>query len=228
MNDAAIVSRGVTRRFGKLVAVDDVDLTIPRGKIYGFLGPNGSGKTTTIRMLCGLLKPTDGSVEVLGMQLPRDAEKVRPRIGYMTQKFSLYEDLSVRENLDFIARIYSMRRRRRRQRIDANLVKYMLDDRPNQRAGTLSGGQKQRLALAAVTLHEPELLLLDEPTSAVDPKSRRDFWDGLFELARRERRSWYLPISWTRRSAATGLPSLQMGAWWPRVCRAISLLRSMP
>ena len=183
MNDAAIVSRGVTRRFGKLVAVDDVDLTIPRGKIYGFLGPNGSGKTTTIRMLCGLLKPTDGSVEVLGMQLPRDAEKVRPRIGYMTQKFSLYEDLSVRENLDFIARIYSMRRRRRRQRIDANLVKYMLDDRPNQRAGTLSGGQKQRLALAAVTLHEPELLLLDEPTSAVDPKSRRDFWDGLFELA---------------------------------------------
>ncbi len=181
--DAAIVARGLTRRFGKLVAVNGVDLTIPKGRIYGFLGPNGSGKTTTIRMLCGLLKPSGGSVEVLGMELPRDAEKVRPRIGYMTQKFSFYEDLSVRENLDFMARIYSMRRRRRRERVDTNLGKYMLDDRPRQRAGTLSGGQKQRLALAAVTLHEPELLLLDEPTSAVDPQSRRDFWDSLFELA---------------------------------------------
>ena len=183
MNDPAIVSRGLTRRFGKLLAVDDVDMTIPSGSIYGFLGPNGSGKTTTIHMLCGLLRPTDGSCEVLGMKLPREAEKVRPRIGYMTQRFSLYEDLSVRENLNFMARIYSMRRRRRQQRVDTNLVKYMLDDRPGQRAGTLSGGQKQRLALAAVTLHEPELLLLDEPTSAVDPQSRRDFWDGLFELA---------------------------------------------
>ena len=183
MNDPAIVSRGLTRRFGKLLAVDDVDLTIPSGSIYGFLGPNGSGKTTTIRMLCGLLRPTDGSCEVLGMKLPRDAEKVRPRIGYMTQRFSFYEDLSVRENLNFMARIYSMRRRRRQQRVDTNLVKYMLDDRPGQRAGTLSGGQKQRLALAAVTLYEPELLLLDEPTSAVDPQSRRDFWDSLFELA---------------------------------------------
>lgn len=183
MNEPAIVSRGLTRRFGKLLAVDDVDLTIASGSIYGFLGPNGSGKTTTIRMLCGLLKPTEGNCEVLGLKLPRDAEKIRPRIGYMTQRFSLYEDLSVRENLNFMARIYSMPRRRRRQRVDTNLVKYMLDDRPGQRAGTLSGGQRQRLALAAVTLHEPELLLLDEPTSAVDPQSRRDFWDGLFELA---------------------------------------------
>ena len=182
-DDAAIVARGLTRNFGKLVAVDNVDLTIPRGRIYGFLGPNGSGKTTTIRMLCGLLKPTGGTVEVLGLSLPRDAEKVRPRIGYMTQRFSFYEDLSVRENLDFMARVYSMRRARRRERIATNLARYRLADRTRQRAGTLSGGQRQRLSLAAVTLHEPELLLLDEPTSAVDPQSRRDFWDALFELA---------------------------------------------
>lgn len=183
MSDAAIVAAGLTRTFGKLIAVNAVDLTIPKGKIYGFLGPNGSGKTTTIRMLCGLLKPSAGSAHVFGMELPRDAEKIRPRIGYMTQKFSLYEDLTVRENLEFMGRIYSMRRRRRRERIESNLARYALDDLQRQRAGTLSGGQRQRLALAAVTLHEPELLLLDEPTSAVDPQSRRDFWDGLFELA---------------------------------------------
>jgi ABC-2 type transport system ATP-binding protein len=183
VSNETIVSEGLTRTFGNLIAVDSVNLMIPKGKIYGFLGPNGSGKTTTIRMLCGLLKPSAGSVRVLGMELPRDAEKVRPRIGYMTQQFSLYEDLTVRENLEFMGRIYSMRRRRRRERIDSTLARYALDDRPRQRAGTLSGGQKQRLSLAAVTLHEPELLLLDEPTSAVDPQNRRDFWDGLFELA---------------------------------------------
>jgi ABC-2 type transport system ATP-binding protein len=181
--DPAIVARGLSRRFGDLVAVDRIDLEIPKARIYGFLGPNGSGKTTTIRLLCGLLKPSEGEVEVLGMELPGDAERVRPRIGYMTQRFSLYEDLSVRENLEFIARIYSLGRRRRRERIEENLARYQLADRPRQRAGTLSGGQRQRLALAAVTLHEPELLLLDEPTSAVDPQSRRDFWDALFELA---------------------------------------------
>jgi ABC-2 type transport system ATP-binding protein len=179
----AIVARGLSRRFGDLVAVDRIDLQIPKARIYGFLGPNGSGKTTTIRLLCGLLKPSDGEVEVLGMELPGDAERVRPHIGYMTQRFSLYEDLSVRENLEFIARVYSLGRRRRRERIEANLDRYHLADRQRQRAGTLSGGQRQRLALAAVTLHEPELLLLDEPTSAVDPQSRRDFWDALFELA---------------------------------------------
>jgi ABC-2 type transport system ATP-binding protein len=181
--DPAIVARGLSRRFGDLLAVDRIDLQIPKARIYGFLGPNGSGKTTTIRLLCGLLKPSEGEVEVLGMELPRDAERVRPHIGYMTQRFSLYEDLSVRENLEFIARVYSLGRRRRRERIEENLARYQLADRPWQRAGTLSGGQRQRLALAAVTLHEPELLLLDEPTSAVDPQSRRDFWDALFELA---------------------------------------------
>lgn len=185
MNTNAIEARALTRRFGSLIAVNEVDLSIPTAQIYGFLGPNGSGKSTTIRMLCGLLTPSKGEVSVLGFEVPRDAEKIRRRIGYMTQKFSLYEDLSVYENLDFIGRIYSLDARQRRQRIEVNLDKYMLADRVTQRAGTLSGGQKQRLALAAVTLHEPDLLFLDEPTSAVDPQSRRDFWDSLFELADR-------------------------------------------
>lgn len=181
--EAAIVSKELTRKFGSLVAVDRVNLSIPRARIYGFLGPNGSGKSTTIRMLCGLLKPTSGSAEVLGYQMPREAEKIRRNIGYMTQKFSLYEDLSVRENLTFLCRIYGLDRAQQKQRIADSLDHYALADRWKQRAGTLSGGQKQRLALAGVTLHRPELLLLDEPTSAVDPQSRRDFWDDLFELA---------------------------------------------
>lgn len=183
MNTNAIEARGLTPRFGSLTAVNSVSLSIPTAQIYGFLGPNGSGKSTTIRMLCGLLTPSGGEVNVLGFEVPKDAEKIRRRIGYMTQKFSLYEDLSVNENLDFIGRIYSLNTRQRRTRITENVDRYFLSDRLEQRAGTLSGGQKQRLALAAVTLHEPDLLLLDEPTSAVDPQSRRDFWDSLFELA---------------------------------------------
>jgi ABC-2 type transport system ATP-binding protein len=184
MNDnVAIISRGLTRRFGDLTAVDHIDLSIPRSQIYGFLGPNGSGKSTTIRLLCGLLEPTAGKVEVLGFHMPREAEKLRWQIGYMTQKFSLYEDLTVRENLDFIAQVYGLSRRRARERIARNTETFSLARLHGQRAGTLSGGEKQRLALAAVTLHEPRLLLLDEPTSAVDPQSRRDFWDSLFDLA---------------------------------------------
>lgn len=184
MNEAApaIETHDLTRRFGALTAVDRVSLRIPRARIYGFLGPNGSGKTTTIRMLCGLLKPSSGDVRVLGLDIPRDAEKLRRKIGYMTQRFSLYDDLTVLENLDFMGQIYSLPSRRRRQRIEENLLDYGLDDRPQQMAATLSGGQKQRLALAAATLHEPELLFLDEPTSAVDPESRRSFWDSLFRL----------------------------------------------
>lgn len=181
----AIRARGLTRRFDDLVAVDHVDLDIPRGEIYGFLGPNGSGKSTTIRMLCGLLKPSDGGAEVLGRSVPRDAEALRRSIGYMTQKFSLYEDLSAEENLEFLATVYAVPRDRRRACIDAALEDYRLIAQRRQRAGTMSGGQKQRLALAAATLHQPELLILDEPTSAVDPQSRRDFWDKLFELAGR-------------------------------------------
>lgn len=181
-NDYVIEARQLTRRFGDLTAVDHVDLHVPRAQIYGFLGPNGSGKSTTIRMLCGLLTPTEGDAIVLGHPVPGQAEALKQEIGYMTQRFSLYEDLDVRENLDFIADIYCVGRRERRARIDAQLKRYDLADRQRQRAGTLSGGQKQRLALAAATLHQPKLLFLDEPTSAVDPQSRRDFWETLFEL----------------------------------------------
>ena len=185
MSDLAISARGLTRRFGDLVAVDHVDLDIARAQIYGFLGPNGSGKSTTIRMLCGLLQPSEGQAEVLGFRVPGDAEAVRRRIGYMTQKFSLYEDLTVQENLAFLADVYGLPQNDRRAILENALEEYFLVEQRDQRAGTLSGGQKQRLALAGATLHEPELLILDEPTSAVDPQSRRDFWDNLFELVGR-------------------------------------------
>ncbi len=179
----AIRTDALTRKFGTLTAVDRLTLTVPRAHIYGFLGPNGSGKSTTIRMLCGLITPTSGKADVLGYSMPRDAEALKRKIGYMTQRFSLYEDLTVIENLDFMAEIYSLDRHKRRARIDELLELFDLKDRRQQRAGTLSGGQKQRLALAGATIHEPELLFLDEPTSAVDPQSRRDFWEFLFHLA---------------------------------------------
>ncbi|GAB3343289.1 ABC transporter ATP-binding protein [Marilutibacter aestuarii] len=184
-DDAAIAirARGLTRSFGDLVAVDAVDLSVPRAQVYGFLGPNGSGKSTTIRMLCGLLIPTRGDIRVLGLDIPAQAEALRQRIGYMTQRFSLFEDLSVRENLEFMAAAQGVPRRRTRARIDELVEQYHFGDRQAQLAGTMSGGQKQRLALAAAVIHAPELLFLDEPTSAVDPESRRDFWEKLFELA---------------------------------------------
>jgi ABC-2 type transport system ATP-binding protein len=185
MNDPApaIRARGLTKRFGALVAVDAVDLEVPRRHVYGFLGPNGSGKSTTIRMLCGLLTPSAGQIEVLGLRIPEQAEALRTRIGYMTQKFSLFEDLSVRENLEFMAAVQGLAKARAIARIDELVDRYRFGDRQKQLAGTLSGGQKQRLALACAVVHAPELLFLDEPTSAVDPESRRDFWDKLFELA---------------------------------------------
>ena len=181
--DLAIRARGLTRRFGTLVAVDRVDLNIPRGQVYGFLGPNGSGKSTTLRMLCGLLTPSAGEVEVLGLRIPEQAEQLKRRIGYMTQKFALYEDLSVIENLQFLAAIHGLPRSKAGARIEDIMGRYDLGSLRKQLAGTLSGGQKQRLALAGSVLHEPELLLLDEPTSAVDPESRRNFWASLFDLA---------------------------------------------
>jgi len=182
-SDIAIRAEGLSKQLGELRAGDDLNLEVPRARIYGFLGPNGSGKSTTIRMLCGLLTPSAGNANVLGIELPTDARELKPRIGYMTQKFSLYGDLTVQENVEFIADIYAINRHERKCRIDELLDRYDLSDRRQQFAGTMSGGQKQRLALACAVLHQPELLLLDEPTSAVDPASRRDFWARLFELA---------------------------------------------
>ena len=181
--EIAIRARGLSKRFGSLVAVDQVDLVVPKANVYGFLGPNGSGKSTTIRMLCGLLTPTAGEIDVLGLRVPEQAEALRLRIGYMTQKFSLFEDLSVRENLEFLAAVQGLGKAQARQRIDELVQLYHFEDRQRQLAGTMSGGQKQRLALAGAVIHRPELLLLDEPTSAVDPESRRDFWEKLFDLA---------------------------------------------
>jgi ABC-2 type transport system ATP-binding protein len=179
----AIAARGLTRRFGAHVAVDHLTLEIPRAQIYGFLGPNGSGKTTTIRMLCGLLQPSEGDAIVLGLHVPREAPRLRERIGYMTQKFSLYEDLTVAENLEFLADVYALPRAETAPRIDTLCGEYRLEKLRGQAAGTLSGGQRQRLALAGAVIHQPDLLFLDEPTSAVDPESRRDFWESLFRLA---------------------------------------------
>lgn len=182
MTELAIKASGLTRKFGDLVAVNNLDLQISKQTIYGFLGPNGCGKSTTMRLLAGLLTPHAGDIQVLDMKVPQDAEALRWRIGYMTQKFSLYEDLSVAENLKFVAQIYNLPDKIVGKRIDAQLHTYSLSQRRRQMAGSLSGGQRQRLALAAATLHQPELLLLDEPTSAVDPDSRRDFWETLFDI----------------------------------------------
>lgn len=183
MSEAVVSAEHLSRRFGDLVAVRDVSLRIDRGEVFGVLGPNGAGKSTTIRMLCGLLDPSEGRAIVVGHDVAREPELVKARIGYMTQRFSLYEDLSVLENLWFYASIYGVRRRRRRARVEAVLEHVGLGERAKQLAGTLSGGWKQRLALACATIHEPPLLFLDEPTAGVDPVSRRDFWERIHELA---------------------------------------------
>ena len=183
MSEIVIETHGLTKYFGDYCAVNNLDLSIRRGAIYGFLGPNGCGKSTTMRLLTGLLTPCAGEVRVLGNELPQQAEALRRKIGYMTQKFSLYDNLSVAENLQFVAQIYGLTKRQSQQRIAQLLALYHLEDKQQVRAGALSGGQKQRLALAAATLHEPPLLLLDEPTSAVDPENRREFWERLFDLS---------------------------------------------
>ena len=178
-----IETRGLGRSFGHLVAVRDVSLTVYRGEIFGVLGPNGAGKSTTIRMLCGILDPTAGTGTVVGFQIPRQAEEIKQRIGYMTQRFSLYEDLTVSENLRFYASIYGVPRAERKQRVEESLARAGLEGRRNQIAGTLSGGWKQRVALASATIHRPPLLFLDEPTAGVDPVSRRDFWEHIHLVA---------------------------------------------
>ena len=177
----AIDVTGLTKRYAGRTVVDQVDLQVGAGRVCGFLGPNGSGKTTTIRMLCGLLTPDEGEGTCLGLDMRREAAAIKRQVGYMTQKFGLYDDLSIRENLEFVARLFELPERRRR--VDEALQRLGLTSRQTQLAGALSGGWKQRLALTACLLHEPRLLLLDEPTAGVDPKARRDFWDEIHRLA---------------------------------------------
>ena len=181
--DLAIDVRGLNKRFGDKHVVRDLSLQVKRGEIFGFLGPNGSGKTTSIRLMCGLLTPDSGEGTCLGFDIVRESSEVKRRVGYMTQKFSLWEDLTIRENLDFVARLYGMKKRG--EAVDRSLETLGLTARARQLAGTLSGGWKQRLALAACMLHEPDLLLLDEPTAGVDPKARRDFWEEIHHLSAR-------------------------------------------
>ncbi len=185
MTEYVIQVSNLCRQFGEVKAIQSLDLNVERGRIYGFLGPNGSGKTTAIRMLTGLLKPSSGDIRVLNYRLPGQAQNLRLHIGYMTQNFSLYEDLTVTENLRFFAKIYGLTATGRKQRIAELLDIYRLGHKAAQLAGNLSGGQRQRLALAAAVLHQPELLFLDEPTSAVDPENRREFWEQLFDLSDR-------------------------------------------
>jgi ABC-2 type transport system ATP-binding protein len=182
-NDVVIDVRGLNKHFGENHVVKDLSLAVRRGEIFGFLGPNGSGKTTSIRMLCGLLTPDSGEGTCLGHDIVRETKAIKREVGYMTQRFSFWEDLTIRENLRFVARMYGMRDAG--EKIEQALDHLGLKERGNQLAGTLSGGWKQRLALSACLLHEPQLLLLDEPTAGVDPKARRDFWQELHELAAR-------------------------------------------
>ncbi|MEP6829821.1 MAG: ABC transporter ATP-binding protein [Rhizomicrobium sp.] len=177
----AVDVRGLTKRFGSKLAVDHVDIAVPKGEVWGFLGPNGSGKTTTIRMLCGLLTIDDGQGTCLGLDIRTQSEAIKRQVGYMTQRFSFWEDLSIRENLEFVARVYQVGNPR--QRVDDALKRLGLEERQKQLAGALSGGWKQRMALAACMLHDPKLLLLDEPTAGVDPKARRDFWEQIHALS---------------------------------------------
>ncbi|HEY3011432.1 MAG TPA: ABC transporter ATP-binding protein [Gemmatimonadales bacterium] len=182
-NDAVVV-HGLRKVFGPRVAVDQLDLTIATGEVFGLLGPNGSGKTTTIRMLCGLMTPTSGSATVVGYDVIKEPEQVRRRIGYMSQRFGLYDDLTVAENLRFYAALYGLRGDASRRRIEEQLTELGLAERADQLAGTLSGGWKQRLALACATGHRPAMLFLDEPTAGVDPASRRLLWQWIYRLAK--------------------------------------------
>ncbi|AKA71788.1 ABC transporter ATP-binding protein [Clostridium scatologenes] len=180
----AISIKGLTKKFGNFTAVDNLSFDIPKGKIFGFLGPNGSGKSTTIRMICGVLSPTLGEGKVLGYDLIKDTEKIKQNIGYMSQKFSLYEDLTVEENLEFYGKIYMLPKKLLEERKQELIIMANLKGKEKSLAGTLSGGWKQRLALGCSLIHNPKLLILDEPTAGVDPVSRREFWHTITELVK--------------------------------------------
>jgi ABC-2 type transport system ATP-binding protein len=185
MSENAIEVLSLTKKFGEFVAVDRVSFEVRPGEVLGYLGPNGSGKTTTIRMLLGLLQPSDGNARVLGYDIRTQAESIRPLVGYMSQKFALYDELTMRENLDFYAGVYGVPRRERADRVRAVIELLHLQGRENELASTLSGGWRQRLALGTALVHQPQLLFLDEPTSGVDPSARRAFWDLIYDLAQR-------------------------------------------
>jgi ABC-2 type transport system ATP-binding protein len=181
MTGLAIDVHGLVKRFGRKLGVAGIDIAVPEGQVWGFLGPNGSGKTTTIRLLCGLLHPDAGSGTCLGYDVLKETDSIKREVGYMTQRFSFWEDLSIRENLEFVARLYQIAERK--QRVDETIARLGLEKRQDQLAGELSGGWKQRLALAACMLHRPKLLLLDEPTAGVDPQARREFWEEIHHLS---------------------------------------------
>ena len=204
--DFAIDVKELNKSFGDKHVVKDLTLKVPRGQIFGFLGPNGSGKTTSIRMICGLLTADSGSGTCLGYDVMKQSAEIKREVGYMTQRFSLWEDLTIRENMDFVARMYGMADRKRGGRRMRSRI-WASPARQDQLAGALSGGWKQRLALASCLLHQPKLLLLDEPTAGVDPKARRDFWDELHRCARWASRCWSPRTTWTRPSAATSSPT---------------------